>query len=335
MDEEGLAELLEIQDGVIARWQAVELGCTPNDIRRLLRRREWVRVFPGVYVDHSGPLTWQQRAWSAVLLAWPAALCHSTAIRAADGPGRRSFDESAPLHVAVDRDRKFVADPARIVAHRLVGLEGKVNWNARPPRVRVEEAVLDVAAGADDDFSAIEALSNAVQSRRTTAKRIQAALEDRPRIARREFLGSVLTDIADGTCSVLEHGYLTKVERPHGLPSADRQLGGSARGPVYRDVTYVGQSLVVELDGRLFHDSATARDKDMDRDLEAAIDGLRTVRVGWGQVYRRPCLTAQRIGRLLQQSGWTGAPAGCPACDSGQRGDPVSPDDINRPHSPA
>jgi hypothetical protein len=315
MHEEGLTELLELQDGVIARWQAIELGCTPNDIRRKLRGREWASVFPGVYVNHTGPLTWQQRAWAAVQLAWPAALCHSTAIRAADGPGRRGFDEAAPLHVAVDRDRKFVADPAQIVAHRVAGLKGKVNWNLRPPRVRIEHAVLDVAAEAEDDFAAIETLSNAVQSRRTTAPRIRAVLDERPRIPRRAFLASVLGDIADGTCSVLEHGYLTKVERPHGLPSADRQLSGSARGPVYRDVTYVAQALVVELDGRLFHDNAAARDKDLDRDLDAAIDGLSTVRVGWGQVYRRPCRTAERIGRLLQQSGWAGVPTRCPSCD--------------------
>ena len=315
MDDEGLAELLELQDGVIARRQALELQCSPNDIRRLLRQREWARVFPGVYVNHTGPLTWQQRAWAAVQFAWPAALCHSTAIRAADGPGRRAFDDSAPLHVAVDRGRFLVADPTQVIAHHLAGLEDKVSWNVRPPRVRIEHAVLDVAAEAADDFEAIEILANAVQSRRTTAPRIKAVLDSRARVARRDFLGLVLDDIAEGTCSVLEHGYASRVERPHALSRATRQVAASARGPVYRDVTYVAQSFVVELDGRLFHDNATARDKDMDRDLDAALDGLSTVRVGWGQVYRRPCLTAERIGRLLQRNGWESAPTTCPNCD--------------------
>jgi hypothetical protein len=335
MDEEGLAELLELQDGVIARRQALELKCSPNDIRRLLRQREWVRAFPGVYVNHTGPLTWQQRAWAAVQLAWPAALCHSTAIRAADGPGRLTFDDSAPLHVAVDRGRFFVADPSQIIAHHLSGLDDKVNWNLRPPRVRIEHAVLDVAAEAHDDFAAIEVLASAVQSRRTTAPRIKAVLDGRARLARREFLSSVLADIAEGTCSVLEHGYVARVERPHGLPRAARQVAASARGLVYRDVTYVAQSLVVELDGRHFHDNATARDKDMDRDLDAAVDGLSTVRVGWGQVFRRPCLTAERIGLLLQRNGWTSAPSACPHCDAQQRLARVSPDDTNPRRSSA
>lgn len=332
MDEKGIAELLELQDGVIARRQALELTCSANDIRRLLRQREWVRVFPGVYVNHTGPLTWQQRAWAAVQVAWPAALCHGSAIRASDGPGRRAFDESAPLHIAVDRRRSFVADPAVIVAHHLADLDDKVNWNLRPPRVRIEHAVLDVAAEADDDFAAIEVLASAVQSRRTTAARIKAVLDGRARLARRTFLDSVLGDIAEGSCSVLEQGYVARVERPHGLPRAERQVAASARGPVYRDVTYVAQSLVVELDGRAFHDNASARDKDMDRDLDAAIDGLRTVRLGWGQVFRRPCLTAKRIGLLLQHNGWESAPTACPDCDKAQRPAQVSPDDTESRH---
>ena len=32
-----------------------------NHIERRLRRREWARVFAGVYADHTGPLTGQQR----------------------------------------------------------------------------------------------------------------------------------------------------------------------------------------------------------------------------------------------------------------------------------
>jgi predicted methyltransferase len=50
----------------------------------------------------------------------------------------------------------------------------------------------------------------------------------------------------------------------------------------YRDVVYAEFEQVVELDGRLFHDSADARDADLDRDLDAAVERLGTVRLGWG-----------------------------------------------------
>jgi hypothetical protein len=127
----------------------------------------------------------------------------------------------------------------------------------------------------------------------------------------------VLSDLDAGTCSVLEHGYLTRVERPHGLPRGRRQDGAvTAQGVVLRDVVYPCQDTYVELDGRLFHDSAERRDRDLDRDLEAAVEGRHTVRLGWGQVFTRPCRTAGQVGRLLRQRGWQGAPEPCgPGCD--------------------
>ncbi len=304
-----LAELLALQDGVIARRQALAAGLGTHDIRRLIRRREWALVHPGVYVDHTGPLTWQQRAWAAVLAVSPAALSHRSALEEHDGS----------IHVAVDRSRT-VRPPAGVIRHYLTDLDNRVLWNASPPRVRLEHAVLAQAAAAADDFAAIAVLSQAVQSRRTTARRLRDALGERGRIARRAFLESVLGDIAAGSCSVLEHGYLTRVERPHGLPVAGRQVGDSARGRVYRDVDYREHGLLVELDGRLFHDSTAARDRDLDRDLDAAVDGRLTVRLGWGQVFGRPCETAPRVGRLLELRGWNGQVRCCAECATPQPG---------------
>ncbi|KAA1421675.1 type IV toxin-antitoxin system AbiEi family antitoxin domain-containing protein [Nocardioides humilatus] len=71
---DALGSLLSQQDGVIARRQMLSTGFTPAFVARKVRRREWVQVHPGVYVDHTGALTWQQRAWAAVLACWPAAL---------------------------------------------------------------------------------------------------------------------------------------------------------------------------------------------------------------------------------------------------------------------
>src|SRR5262245_46437779 len=99
-DHARLDELLARQDGVVARRQAVECGLTVNDIRRRVRRREWAPAgHPAVYVEHTGPLTWRQRAWAAVLYAWPSALAGDSALRAADGPGRRDRDDDGSIEV--------------------------------------------------------------------------------------------------------------------------------------------------------------------------------------------------------------------------------------------
>jgi len=307
-----MAELLELQAGVITRRQLLEAGLAPHDVRRMLRRRELTRVHDGVFVDHTGELTWLQRAWAGVLFAAPAALADESAIRAADGPGRAG-SEAAPIHIAVDRKRTMF-EPDGIRIQRMSHLEDRVLWNASPPRVRLEHALLGVAARAPTDFRAIATLADGVQSRRTNGARLEAALESTRRVARRGFLAGVIADISGGTCSVLEHGYLTKVERPHGLPLASRQARASARGPIYRDVDYAPVPVVVELDGRLFHDNATARDRDLERDLFAVVGGATTGRVGWGQVFDRPCVTAELVGILLAQRGWTGTFKRCPDC---------------------
>ncbi|MCV7391124.1 type IV toxin-antitoxin system AbiEi family antitoxin domain-containing protein [Mycolicibacterium porcinum] len=300
-----VGEALRQQDGVISRRQALDAGLAEHEIRRLLRRNEWARVHSGVYVEHTGPLSWMQQAWAAVLYAAPGALCFESALGA----------QSLPIHVAVDRQRSTLAEPVGVRIHRVAHLDGRVLWNAGPPRMRYEEAALDVACRSARELDAIAVLANACQSRRTTARRLLKALDSRGRLRRRRWLRAVLIDIADGTCSVLEHGYLVRVERPHGLPRAARQKrSASSLGVCYRDAEY-GERLVVELDGRVFHDSATSRDADFERDLDAAVGGRSTVRLSYGQVFDRPCQTAGKIARILHRHGIAvaGRPCG-PGC---------------------
>lgn len=306
-------DLLALQSGVISRAQCLDAGLQPHDVRRLLRRRELAPVHDGVYVDHTGAPSWLQRAWAGVLAMAPAALTHESAIRAVRGPGVRGPD-SGIIHVAVARERRSLVPPDGVRLHHLADLSRKALWNTSPPRVRMEEAAVDVAAEASDELETIARLADVVQGRLTTPGRIRGALDGRSRIARREFIAGVLDDVAAGTCSVLEHGYLSRVERPHGLPTAERQVRDSVRGPVLRDARYSTYGVDVELDGRLFHDNARARDLDLDRDLASAVAGRRAVRLGWGQVFGRPCRTAEAIGSLLSRAGWSGRVRRCPAC---------------------
>lgn len=314
---EVIRALLELQDGVIARRQALAAGLSPTAVTRMLRRRTWVVVHPGVYVDHTGPLTWQQRAWAAVLACWPAALDGASAIRAHEGPGRRT-DDPDTLHVVVDRARR-VDEPEGVVVRRTSRFDELVQWNLAPPRMRYDDAVVTMADRARTDTAAVAVLADACGGRRTTAQRLRARVDAMPWLHRRAWLTGVLDDVAEGTCSVLEHGYLTLVERPHGLPRGARQDPAGDRGRrMFRDVVYRGGrprwTQVVELDGRLFHDSPRARDRDLERDLEAALAGEHTVRLGYGQVFERPCRTAATVARLLTKRGWTGTFVRCPDC---------------------
>ena len=198
--------------------------------------------------------------------------------------------------------------------HRLEGMDDRVQWNVGPPRQRYEDAVVDVAARAATDTGALDELARAVQGRRTTADRLRLVLAEKSRVARRDWLDAVLADVAAGACSVLEHGYL-RLERRHGLTGARRQVVDRlGAGTVYRDVEY-GCGLVVELDGRLHHDTAAQRDRDFDRDLDLRADGRESLRLTWGQVFDRPCRTAARVVAVLRRLGWQGRPVSCgPDC---------------------
>lgn len=240
-----ITEILRDQHGVLSRRQVLELGYDDACIERMVRRKEWARVHRGVYVDHTGPLSWGQRAWAAVLFCWPAALCADSALlgfglaaagrRAADLerafgiPGRARIGaqmSTAPgdgqIHVAVDQSRRVRRiDGVRV--HRLVGFDRALHPSRRPPTLRLEHAVLDVASAAHDEAAAITVIADACQSRRTTPARLARALRPRVRLRGRAFLLDVLEDVAGGAYSVLEHRYLTRVERPHGLPPGARQ----------------------------------------------------------------------------------------------------------------
>lgn len=307
-----LSPLLADQAGVVSRRQAHEVGLLPHELTRLLRRRELARIHAGVFVDHTSEPTWLQEAWAGVLLCWPAALAGQSALRAVEGPG--SSRRTSPIQIAVDESRRARGVPG-VVVRRVGRLEERVLWHVGPPRMRYDEAAIDVAAAAPDDVTALGELSRAVQARRTTAQRLLHTARNRERLARRDWIESVLVDVAAGVSSVLEHGYLTRVERAHGLASARRQVRDRlGAGVIYRDVEYDG-GFVVELDGRLFHDTTAQRDRDLDRDLVAATQGKDSVRISYGQVYGRPCWTAGHVAVLLTQHGWDGTPRRCsPTC---------------------
>jgi len=308
-DERALRVLIGLQGGVIARTQVLECGFGSAYVRQQLRCRAWVAVYPGVYATHTGALSWHQRVWAAILDACPAAASHDSALSAA-GVGREPRRDD-PIHIAVEAGRKVTRRPGVIVHHRSLFNQDVLD-HTTPPRVRLEEALIDVASETLNEMKTIATLSDAVGSRRTTPDRLLSAVVRRTRLRHRMLIEGLLADLRDGACSALEHSYLTRVERPHGLPSPVRQAPTGAGRPGFRDLDYPDWGLVIELDGRAHHDNARDRDRDLERDLDAAVVLDRhTIRLGWGQAHVRSCSTAVKVGRYLSLLGWPDSPHPC------------------------
>lgn len=318
MDEKGVRRLLRRQDGVITRSQLRRLGATDSDIERMTRRRELSRMHAGVYLDHTGSPSWQQRAWAAVLAYAPAALAGRSALQA---HGVRGHDASAtsPIVVCVDRKRSIRRRSGIRVTY-VSDFESRCQLDKSPPRLRLDHALLYEAASRERPDAALAVLADAVQQGRTTTERLLAALADHPLLRHRSLLAEILNDVAAGAYSVLEHHYLTDVELPHGLPGGQRQRRVKpGRTVAYRDVDYVGLGTGVELDGRLGHEDAADRWADLARDLDGATSGQLTLRCGWGQVLE-PCRLAIAVGGVLASRGWDGDLQPCgPDCPVSSR----------------
>ena len=309
-----VSELLVAQDGVISRTQVLAAGERDQDIRRRLNRREWARVHPGVLIDHTGPPTWNQLAWAAVLYYAPAALEGPSALHAAKVRGYEPR-AGAPIHVCVDRSRT-IRRRVGVAVYQVARFESLCQMGLSPPRQSVEHALLSVASRKRRLDASVATLADAVQAGRTKSDRLRDALDLRPKLRHRGVLAEVLSDVDGGVRSALEFRYLRHVERAHGLPRGERQqpliLGGK-RG--YPDVHYKEQNVLVPLDGRIGHSDSLDKWADFDRDLLGLVESsLVSVHVGWAQVLD-PCRLAGSMASLLQQRGWNGAPRMCgPVC---------------------
>ena len=268
-------------------------------------------MLTGVYVAHTGPPSWRQRAWAAVLYAAPAALSGAAALRA---HGVRGYEEAPSVEVAIEPTRRVRPVPG-VVVRRLTDYHRVAQGHLGPPRLRVEAALLRVASQARTEDRAVSVLADGCQSGATTPARLAGELELTPGLPRHGLLAEILVDVTAGALSPLERRYLRDVERAHGLPRAGRQLPDLVDGSrVRRDVEYVAQATDIELDGRLGHDAAEDRWDDLDRDLGSAAAGRLTLRLGWRQVLQ-PCRAAFTIGRILAARGWCGDVRPCgPHC---------------------
>src|ERR1700759_1013362 len=159
------SDLSARQGGVIERQQALRAGLRLDVIDGLVRTGRWQRMQRGVYATFSGEPSRDAWLWAVVLRAGPgAALSHRTAA----GLYGLIPDPGDPIHVIVPRDRQ----PRRIpdvIVHRID--RGVITRHRvlLPPRTRIEDTVLDLAADAVTADEAFGWVFRAAGQRLTTA----------------------------------------------------------------------------------------------------------------------------------------------------------------------
>jgi len=296
---------------VLSRAQALEGGMSPGTVSWRLRRGQWQRLHVGVYATFTGQPDREAMAWAALRRAGAdAVLSHQTAAEFS----KLTSVPSSLIHVTVPRDHHVRPIPG-VIVHRSNRVEQARHPTLTPPRTRIEETTLDLAACSRDLDDALAWLARACGARLTTPDRLRTALESRTRVRWRDALSAGLGDIAGGAHSALELRYVSRVERPHRLPRPQRQVRVvRGRRTEYRDALYTEYGVAVETDGAVAH-PAEARWRDQHRDNAAAVDKITTLRYNWADVTQRPCHVAAEVAEVLRQHGWRGLPSPCsPSC---------------------
>jgi very-short-patch-repair endonuclease len=290
----------------------VHYGITDAMIRAQVDAHRWQRVHPSTFVAHNGELGFRTRAWAAVLFCGPSAVVSHRAagylIGLLDRPPA-VIDVSVPA-----RRRPRGARGIRINRRRIA-----LASSGSPPRVTVEDTVLDLVCRAANTDEVVSLITAACQRRLTTAARLREAAQRRGTLPWRSLVNDVLLE-ADSAHSALEWRYLRDVERRHGLPASKRQAPGRrGRSNLWRDVAYRKYRLIVELDGTAAHPPED-RHRDMARDNRVVVEGGKSLSYGWHAVAGHFCEAADQVATVLQHSGWTGTPTPCgPNCPVGGR----------------
>lgn len=310
-------ELLDVQHGVFARWQAPEVGLAAHIVRSQLRSCRWQELYRSVYATFSGPPPRMALLWGAVLRAGTgAALSHATAAEVDQLSDRPSDVISSSRRVSIPRESRNMREP-RIVVHYSGRADAARHPARTPPRTRIEETTLDLAQTSRDVGEALSWVIRACARRLTTTELLLSAIAVRPKLRWRSELVDALDDVGEGVHSKLEWRYVRGVERPHGLPPAKRQAPSKTVGRKrYFDNHYEHFHVVVEVDGQAAHPVET-RWSDIHRDNISATAGIITLRYSWADVTMYPCRGAAEIAAVLRSRGWTGRLRPCsPDCDA-------------------
>lgn len=316
----------------MTRAQALEQGFSPKAIRWAVDRGRWQRPFRGVFVTHSGKITWHERLKAAVLAAGSEAAASRECALQLWG-----LSTTKPSFLTIDIPK------SRSVRARLPGVRlRRRSRNTRTTREGIpvtglHQTVIDVLAlprWSIDDV--VSLLSKACAPGKSSPAKLREELAHHPGHPRRAFLTDVLTTAELGLESGAEWRYVTAVERAHGLPAMTPQvpldLAASSRdgaatpsGPAGIDPLDVRgrrrrmdffdeeRALGLEIDGELFHRDTFRQDRARDR--KSAGSGRLILRACFVDVVATPCELAADVAVVQINRGWKGRPVPCsPKC---------------------
>lgn len=280
-----ILELASRQDWVVTRSQLAEAGVSNASINRRTPDT-LVPLAPGVFSLGSPSRAGVMRA--AVLANPVGALCDATAAELLDVPCRRL--EAISIVVPHGRGRDVRGG---VVVRRTTHLPVDDICGGDVPRTALERTICDLAWRQDPQATR-RLIEWALTNRRMSVASFRACVRS---YCRRGRPGSRLLHLLDEALLADEPVPASELER--------RALGTLRRHGVagwelhYRppwsdgvvgivDLAWPEHRLIVELDGRRWHSTAEAMERDRRRDRDANAHGWKVLRFSWEEVTERP-----------------------------------------------
>jgi hypothetical protein len=279
------------QHGVVAHHQLLGVGLSPGAVQRRVDAGWLHRQHRGVFAVGHPALTDRGRWAAAVLAGGPGAVLSHRSAAALWGlmreaptlditvPGRR---RRAQPGVVLHTGRLATADVTRIDGLPVTSLARTLLDLAEVATVRELVACID-RTGNRLRPGLVPSVIKEHPGRHGLKPLMQALLITRPQ----EIL----------TRSELERRAL-KLIAAAGLPEPEINVRVS-RYEV--DLLWRAQRLVVELDGRRWHDSSAARERDYRRDTNLLCSGYSVMRLTWRQVVNDPAWVTRRLRQALRR----------------------------------
>jgi len=276
-----IAALAAGQHGLVRRGQLHALGLSAGAVERRIEAGRLHLIHRGVYAVGHPRLTRKGRWLAGVYAAGAGAvLSHRSAatLWGADLPPFKLVEVTTPTgrHPGPG-----------ILAHESLLSPAEVTRRGGIPVTVPLRTIVDLAAvgGRRLAWPAFRAFE---EKRRVTVEELADAVEGRSGRRGNRALRAILLDAGFGrgiTRSELEAAF-TAFLRRHRLPPPARNLPIPI-GPIEieADFAWPEARLIVELDGRRFHETATAFERDRARDRALAAHGWRVIRVTWRQLH--------------------------------------------------
>ena len=298
--DEEIARICHRQHGLVTLEQLVALGLTVQAVHERLLAGRLHRIHQRVYSLIPGVMTQRAMFIAAVLACGPdAVLSH----RSAAYLWGLVDDWEAPIDVTAPNRRG--RSPDGVAAHRDGSLQPIDRTTIHGvPCTALARTLLDYA-GVVREWELRKAVAQAEVLGVLDRDAMRSVLRRGRRRRGVARLRLVVDSLHPQTCrtrSELERMFLAMCVGnglPH--PEVNAWLDVPGGGPLQADFLWREARVIVEADGREFHDTASAFEYDRKREQRFQAAGWRVSRCTWAQVEREPQRLATTIRALLDQ----------------------------------